>query len=659
MKHKLIIFFFFFLLHTGYSQDYKVAWTEEEKGDKLPQFAATNSKGEIITIGIKKLGKKIKKLKIKKFDKNLRLLESIEQKEWESSSWKAKDYVLDGLITLNDKIYCVLYKKVKKQYFVYKVELKKDLRISDKIDEIGVFNHTNRKLNLSTTNHTDFLLPTVNNKLRYDISSDKSKLILYNYYDLEKQKHITIYCYDNNFEKLWTKDINLKIYEKDVKITNTAVSDQGNIYINYEKTTQKGIFGGTIDYENFVLQIGDNGESVKNIDLNISANYHVNKVQISNNEFTGTLNVMGFYSNKKSRTSINGIINVVIDEKTLELKAKNITKFTDEEYKYFYNNEKKAEKKADKDKGIPNDLVMIGQYALSDGGTIYLSEIFKVIVTTYNNGKTTSTRYEYIYGDIFIVKTDLNGDIEWTKILKRYQSTTNYKMLTYYGSYSFLLDDKVYLLYNDSEKNIELQEEKESKKNKKNSVKGTGNIKKAMAVLKIIDPEGDIKSNVVLDGKEEDVIFNTNYSLKLNEQQLLLFANKKKLTKVGVLTVKQLDVPLKYNPSKVKASETATKPEGIIQKVAEKSVDPNGTGIDKSTETNPMEPSTNTSMPAIENKVAPSSSTTTPEAKTPPAEAPKPVYTPSSVSPGRKATDAEQDFFNKLREQQPAAEPAK
>jgi len=44
-------------------------------------------------------------------------------------------------------------------------------------------------------------------------------------------------------------------------------------------------------------------------------------------------------------------------------------------------------------------------------------------------------------------------------------------------------------------------------------------------------------------------------------------------------------------------------------------------------------------------------------------EKPKPVekkyYTPSSVSPGRKATDSEMDFFNKLREQQPDAEPAK
>ena len=55
---------------------------------------------------------------------------------------------------------------------------------------------------------------------------------------------------------------------------------------------------------------------------------------------------------------------------------------------------------------------------------------------------------------------------------------------------------------------------------------------------------------------------------------------------------------------------------------------------------------------------APSTLPNTTEPKTPPVEAPKPVYTPSSVSPGRKATDAELDFFNKLREQQPA-EPAK
>lgn len=654
MKHKLIAFFFLFISFNAFSQDYKVTWSEEVKGDKLPQFAATNSKGEIITIGVKKLRKGIKKLKVKKYDKNLKLLKTLEQKEWESSSWRAKDYVLDGLISIGDKIYCILYKKEKKQYLVYKNELTNDLRASDKIEQIGIFKHTAPKIDaLALAFGTIMLLPSNNNAIRYNGSSDKSKFILYNYFDQDKQKYISISCFDKNFDKIWSKDINLKLNEREIDVNNTVISNQGNVYINYEKTTKKGIFGGTLDYENNILQISNNGENLKNIDLDFSPTVHPFKVYIDNNEYTETLNVMGLYSNKKSRNKINGIVNVVIDEKTLELKSKNITKFTDEEYKYFFNSDKKAEKKADKDKGFDNNMVILGQYAMSDGGTIYLTEEFEV--TSYTDGRRTY--YNYYYGKVLIVKTDEQGDIEWTKVLNRSQGPYKFHELPYMGSYSFMLDDKIYLLYNDSEKNIALQEKNEGTKSKKS--KSSGNIKKAMAVLKIIDTDGNIKSDKVLNGKEEDVIFNTSYSLKLNEQQLLLFANKKKLTKVGSLYVKELDVPLKYNPSKVKASETATKPEGIIQKVAEKSADPNGTGIDKSTETNPLEPSTNTSMPAIENKVAPSSSTTTPEVKTPPAEAPKPVYTPSSVSPGRKATDAEQDFFNKLREQQPATEPEK
>ena len=165
------------------------------------------------------------------------------------------------------------------------------------------------------------------------------------------------------------------------------------------------------------------------------------------------------------------------------------------------------------------------------------------------------------------------------------------------------------------------------------------------------DVDGNIKSDKILDGKEEDVIFNTSYSLKLNDQQLLLFANKKKLTKVGSLFVKELDEPLKYKPAKVKASETATKPEGLLEKNSEKPAD-----IQKVTETGAPLDVNSAATPKI---VGTSATPSAPEAKTPPVEAPKPVYTPTSVSPGRKATDEELDFFNKLRGQQPAAEPAK
>ncbi len=638
MKHKLILLFVMSISLNIFSQDYKVNWSEEVKGDKLPQFAATNSKGEIITIGIKKIGKSIKKLKIKRYDKNLKLLETVEQKDWESSNWKAKDYVLDGMMQVGDKIYCILYKKEKKQYFVFKNELTKDLRASDKIEQIGTFKHTSAKIDaLALAFGTFMLTPSNNNAIRYNFSKDKSKIILYNYFDQDKQKYVSIACFDNNFDKIWSKDVNLKLNDRDVDVNNTVISNQGNVYINYEKTTKKGIFGGTLDYENHILQISNNGENIKNINLDFSPTVHPHKVYIDNNEYTETLNVMGLYSNKKSRTKINGIVNVVIDEKTLELKAKNITKFTDEEYKYFFNSDKKAEKKADKDKGFDNNMVILGQYAMSDGGTLYLTEEYEV--TSYTDGRRTY--YEYYYGKILIVKSDEQGNIEWTKVLNRSQGPYRSYALPYMGSYSFMLDDKVYLLFNDSEKNIMLQEKNEGTNSKKS--KGTGNIKKAMAVLKVIETDGNIKSDKILDGKEEDVIFNTTYSLKLNEQQLLLFANKKKLTKVGSLFVKELNEPLKYNPKKGINPESIIKTEDNVQKGEEKSQDPS------------IIPST----PKLDNSASTTSSSATPEVKTPPVEAPKPVYTPSSVSPGRKATDAELDFFNQLRDKQPAAEPEK
>lgn len=646
MKHKLILLAILSFSLNVFAQGYKVNWSEEVKGDKLPQFAATNKKGEIITIGVKKTRKPIKKLKVKRYDKNLNLLETVEQKDWESPNWKAGDYVLDGMMSVGDKIYCILYKKEKKEYLVYKNELTKDLRASDKIEQIGTFKHTAAKINgWALAFGYIILTPSSNNAIRYNFSKDKSKVILYNYFDLDKQKYISISCFDNNFEKLWSKDINLKLHDRDIEVKNTVISDKGNVYINYEKTTKKGIFGGTLDYENHILQISDNGEKLKNIDLDFDKNIHVTKLYIDNNEYTHTLNAMGFYSNNKSRFTLNGIVNVVIDENTLDLETKNVTKFTEQEYSYFYG-KKRAAARSEKDAGLGNSLTLIGQYAMSDGGTIYLSEDFQIV--EYNDGKRTT--YRYYYGNILIIKTSPDGEIEWTKSINRSQGPFNANMLQYLGSYSFVLDDKIYLMYNDDENNIESQENS-------GDTKRTKNIKKATAVLKIIDTDGNIKSDKILDGKEEDVIFNTSYSLKLNEQQLLLFANKKKLTKVGSLFVKELDVPLKYTPKKIKASESATIPEGIIQSQPSKNAADTFNAADTKMSTSTAIPSS--SSTTNQKITAPSTLPNTTEPKTPPVEAPKPVYTPSSVSPGRKATDAELDFFNKLREQQPAAEPAK
>lgn len=646
MKHKLILLAILSFSLNVFAQGYKVNWSEEVKGDKLPQFAATNKKGEIITIGVKKTRKPIKKLKVKRYDKNLNLLETVEQKDWESPNWKAGDYVLDGMMSVGDKIYCILYKKEKKEYLVYKNELTKDLRASDKIEQIGTFKHTAAKINgWALAFGYIILTPSSNNAIRYNFSKDKSKVILYNYFDLDKQKYISISCFDNNFEKLWSKDINLKLHDRDIEVKNTVISDKGNVYINYEKTTKKGIFGGTLDYENHILQISDNGEKLKNIDLDFDKNIHVTKLYIDNNEYTHTLNAMGFYSNNKSRATLNGIVNVVIDENTLDLETKNVTKFTEQEYSYFYG-KKRAAARSEKDAGLGNSLTLIGQYAMSDGGTIYLSEDFQIV--EYNDGKRTT--YRYYYGNILIIKTNPDGEIEWTKSINRSQGPFNVNMLQYLGSYSFVLDDKIYLMYNDDENNIESQENS-------GNTKRTKNIKKAMAVLKIIDTDGNIKSDKILDGKEEDVIFNTSYSLKLNEQQLLLFANKKKLTKVGSLYVKELDVPLKYTPKKIKASESATIPEGIIQSQPSRNAADTFNAADTKMSTSTVIPSSSTTT--NQKITAPSTLPNTTEPKTPPVEAPKPVYTPSSVSPGRKATDEELDFFNKLREQQPAAEPAK
>lgn len=645
MKLSFTAILFTLILNMSYTQN-KVIWTKEEKGDKLPKFAVVNKKGELITVDVKFTDTKIRKLKVKKYDKNLNLLSKVEQSEWESKSWKVKEYYLNDVVVLNDKIYFILFKKDGKDYTVFINELNESLKASDKIVQIAEFKNIKMSFaklmalqgfvkNKVGFNHKESFDKYINVK----ISKDRQKIVLYNFTHYDKEKHAIMYCYDKDFNLLWDKDINLRLKNNDIEIENVVLSNTGNVYINYEKTISRNLFGGGV-FETYVLQISDKGSKVRVLELEPDEEVHLEDVIIDDNEYTGSLNALGFYSNKKIRHRLNGVVNFVIDENTLKVKTKNVSPFTLNEYKEFFK-EKKAERFSEKDKGLGNNFFVIGTFAMSDGGTVYVAEQFTWIENIDSRGRKY---YTYLFEDILIIKTNMKGEYEWTKMLFRKQGPYSYQVLPFMGSYTFCINDKIYLVYNDSERNLEHQQKVESGEKNKNTAKSSVNMKRAMAVMKKIDTDGNIETEILLNGKEEDVIFSTLQSKKLSSNQFLFFANKNKLTKLGLFSpeLKKLE----YKP-KFEISNDTLKPN--TNKVENSDIKNNSDIINENYNNSKVESKKTTSSPT----------NTTPEVKTPPAEAPKPVYTPSSVSPGRKATDSELDFFNKLREQQPAAEPAK
>ena len=176
-----------------------------------------------------------------------------------------------------------------------------------------------------------------------------------------------------------------------------------------------------------------------------------------------------------------------------------------------------------------------------------------------------------------------------------------------------------------------------SKKNKVDKKNG-GNISKASTVLKIMDKDGVKKSDVIFDGKEEKTIFLTHEINRIDDYNYMLSTQKAKKKKIGIFSVKK---DPNYKPFVAKD----------IEKEAKK---------DSNNQTMNViyrEKDTITSYDTIEGKVTEVKKViekdVVKKVEVEVIEKPKPkvIYTPAAVSPGRRATSEEQEFFDRLRKE--------
>ena len=197
----------------------------------------------------------------------------------------------------------------------------------------------------------------------------------------------------------------------------------------------------------------------------------------------------------------------------------------------------KVEKKIEKGKEVEMyDYDLRNLIYFEDGSAILCAEQYAVnIVSSYVMGPNGTGTYVlntyYEYDDIIAVKIKPDGDIDWvTKIPKR-QYTMNDE--GFFSSYFMeIYKSKIYFLYNDHPDNL-LEEINNTKK-----FKNFNGSKNSMAVLAVLDYNGNFTREALFKNKDTEVILRPKVCSSISNNEAIIFGQKGRTQRFAKMTFK-------------------------------------------------------------------------------------------------------------------------
>lgn len=322
--------------------------------------------------------------------------------------------------------------------------------------------------------------------------------------------------FNENMNEVWKSGFRLPYQEKDYAVVGTEVDDEGNLYFLGRYNNE----GPGVTYK--IQAFRNNGKELVEYDVDLADKLASDcALGLS---LDGNLIVTGFYSdNKVSR--IAGAFYLLIDPASSSKLLETYKEFDTETLALFMK-KRKAEKGKELDNFTFDRVIM-----RTDGGAVLLGEKFYITQSTTTDAQgNTRVSYTYHHNEIIVVNINPDGTIEWvTKIPKipkipKIQSSSS----SFYLGYSdHVKDENIFLVFNDNEKNLgENAEDKISRYN--------GN--KSIATLVTILPDGTWNKTALFDNKEQGVLLRPSVAEQLNETQMLIYAERGKKYKLGLLT---------------------------------------------------------------------------------------------------------------------------
>ena len=496
----------------------KLNWGSVIKIDKKKRFqdvlAHDKTGSYILTTG--KKGKSIDKLNNNMMLENSMTLPLVYQK---------KQMDLEALVYYNEKFIMLSSfnnRKLKKNYLFYQIINPSNLTLDGSIKNIGEIAYEKRRF------QGDF---------GFDISADSSNMLLFFEMPYEKNtaEKYSFKVLDSKLDEIWSQEVELPYKEQFFTVKDSEVSSKGDVFVlgkeyNEDKNSKK--MKDLPNYKYHILGYYNKGEKIVDYEVSLHDKF-IKDVTFDINS-SGDIICSGFYSESYG-SGIKGAFFLSIDGISRKVKKESYKEFDEAFITEGWSDRainKAKKKKVKKDKSIEMYNYDLRDFILrKDGGVVLLAEQYFVRVvtttTTDANGNTsTKTTYHYYYNDVIVININLDGDIEWTTKIEKYQHSVNDGGRL--SSFALQVkDNRMYLVYNESAKQyFDKEERSEMKRKDKRSY---------LTLLVSIDNNGDYDKEILLNNSVDKVYTVPKLCEQISKNEMLIYSYSKKGQKFGTM----------------------------------------------------------------------------------------------------------------------------
>ena len=388
-------------------------------------------------------------------------------------------------------------------------------------------NFTKRKIFEVTTDRYPSFFASIfsGSKIDRDFEGNLSfsKSGKYNVFNIDssdkKNEHHSILVFDEDFNQLWEKEFELPYKDKQFKLQDVKVSDEGEVSVLgkvYPKKKKKKK-GGNYHYELF--KITENNV----ISTKLSVEDHF--VATLELDFTpeNKLSCIGFYSDR-NEFRFKGVCSFIIDPKNLNIENSKFSPFTEQFLMDKYGKSK--------DKELSNIRFKSVSYP-NGGGMIITAEEFFITTTYVHNQFGGYTRISYNFDDIITLKLSDEGDLLWARNINKAQTSGYFSNpLMSFGTAQY--NNNEYLILNAHKKMGELSGGR-IKFRESFLWKATRNNTNLYIVK--FDADGNFIYKTLLANKEEVAPFNCRYIEQVSDNELILYGERRKKRQFLKITI--------------------------------------------------------------------------------------------------------------------------
>ena len=342
----------------------------------------------------------------------------------------------------------------------------------------------------------------------FTISNDSSKILVFQNLPFERRlnEKFQFKVMDNQLNTVFSKAVTLPQLDKDTWIGDYRVDNDGNVYLmaSMNKSKEERNYKEQ-KYNTKVFGYFTDGQS-KEYDIKIP-NKFLTEMTFSLDKKRDLI-IAGFFADDR-RLRSSGTFFLRLDHESKKVISQGVKDFSKEFLEMFMSKTKAKSENA----GIANmslDKLIVRE----DGGAVLVAEQAYTYVV-YSQTKYGTTRiYHYINNDIVFVNINPDGTIQWVSRVPKKQHTVNDGAA--YSSYSVsVMQDKIYLIYNDHVKNISKEDPKKFKQMRK--------PQKAVTMLVAMDNTGKFERKALFPARDHKTIVRPSFYLQ-GDDNVIIYA---------------------------------------------------------------------------------------------------------------------------------------